>query len=166
MSPGKNNSNYSITAKLFHWGFVILVIYGVVKQVDDINQLEDNLFFKFEIIFALIFLILLVIRFIYMKTTQKSSLPPETSKTQKFVAKVIQNGMYILMALTVMSGLFIGFLFWLEIKSGILINITVAIHEFIINLLYWFIGIHILAATYHRLKKDGVWTSMVPFFRE
>ena len=31
-------------AKLFHWFFVILFLYGVAKQVDDINQLEDIVF--------------------------------------------------------------------------------------------------------------------------
>ena len=55
MSLDKNNSHYTKLAKLFHWGFVILFIYGVSKQVDDVNQLEDSLFFRFEIIFALLF---------------------------------------------------------------------------------------------------------------
>ena len=56
MSLDKNNSQYSKIAKLFHWGFVLLFVYGVAKQVDDINQLEDQAFFRFEIIFAVIFL--------------------------------------------------------------------------------------------------------------
>ena len=53
-----------------------------------------------------------------------------------------------------------------DFKNDLFIEIVISIHEFIVNLLYWFIGIHILAATYHRLKKDGVWSSMVPFFKE
>jgi cytochrome b561 len=40
------------------------------------------------------------------------------------------------------------------------------IHSFVVNALYWLIGIHIVAAIYHRLKKDGVWSSMVPFLKE
>ena len=83
MSLDKNNSQYSKIAKLFHWGFVLLFVYGVAKQVDDINQLEDTAFFRFEIIFAVIFLFLLLIRLIYMKTTQKTSLPEDTPKAQK-----------------------------------------------------------------------------------
>ena len=166
MSLDKNNLQYSKIAKLFHWGFVLLFVYGVTKQVDDINQLEDKAFFKFEIIFALVFLFLLIIRFIYMKTTQKTSLPEDTPRVQKISAKIVHNGMYALLAGTVLSGLLIGFLFWLELKDGILIDIIIIFHELNINLLYWFIGIHILAATYHRLKKDGVWSSMVPFFKE
>ena len=166
MSLDKNNSQYSKIAKLFHWGFILLFVYGVAKQVDDINQLEDQAFFRFEIIFAIIFLFLLLIRFIYMKKTQKTSLPEDTPKTQKIIAKIVHNGMYAFLAGTVLSGLFIGFLYWLELKDGILIDIIIIFHELNINLLYWFIAIHILAATYHRLKKDGVWSSMVPFLRE
>ena len=166
MSLDKNNSQYNKIAKLFHWGFVLLFIYGVVKQVDDINQLEDIVFFKFEIIFALIFLFLLLMRLIYMKKTQKTSLPKDTPKVQKIAAKVVHNGMYIFLDGTVLSGLLIGFLFWLGIKKGFLIDFIVTIHELVIHLLYLFIVIHIIAAMYHRLKRDGVWSSMVPFFKE
>ena len=163
MSLDKNNSQYSKIAKLFHWGFVFLFVYGVAKQVDDINQLEDTAFFRFEIIFAVIFLFLLLIRLIYMKTTQKTSLPEDTPKAQKLAAKIVHNGMYALLIGTVLSGLLIGFLFWIELKDGIIIDIVILLHELNINLLYWLIGIHILAATYHRLKRDGVWTQWCLF---
>ena len=152
MSLDKNNSGYSKIAKLFHWGFVLLFVYGVAKQVDDINQLEDVAFLRFEIIFALIFLFLLIARLIYMKTTQKTSLPEDTTKIQKMSAKIVHNGMYALLAGTVLSGLLIGFLFWLEIKDGVIIDTIIIFHELNINF-YWFISIHIVAATYHRLKE-------------
>ena len=166
MSLDKSYSHYSKLAKIFHWGFVVLFVYGVAKQVDNINQLENIFFFRFEMIFATIFFILLIIRFIYMKTTQKTSLPKDTSQKQKIAAKIVHNGMYILLALTVLSGIFIGVLFWLGLKNSNLIDIIIYFHEIVINILYLFIGIHILAATYHRLKKDGVWSSMVPFLKE
>ena len=165
MSLYKNNSHYSNLAKLFHWGFVVLFVYSVAKQVDDINQ-RGNAVFRFEIIFSLLFLFLLLIRLIYMKKTQKTSIPENTPRIQKIAAKIIHNGMYGLLACTVLSGLFIGILFWFEIKKGLLIEISIFVHETIINFLYCFIVIHIIAATYHRLKKDGVWSSMVPFLRE
>ena len=75
MSLEKNKSYYSKFAKLLHWGFVILFVYGLAKQVDNINQLDAIAFFRFEIYFAIIFLFLLSIRFIYMKKTQRSSIP-------------------------------------------------------------------------------------------
>ena len=74
--------------------------------------------------------------------------------------------MYALLISTVLSGLLIGFLFWIELKDAIITDIVIIFHELNITLLYWLIGIHILAATYHRLKKDGVWSSMVPFLKE
>ena len=88
-----------------------------------------------------------------MKTTQKTSLPEDTPKAQKLAAKIIHNGMYALLIGTVLSGLLIGFLFWIELKDQIIMDFVIIFHELNINLLYWFIGIHILAATYHRLKR-------------
>lgn len=161
-----NKNNYSKLAKLFHWGFVILFVYGVVKQVDDITQLNDKFFLAFEILFAIIFLTLLVIRFFYMQKTQKSSLPQDTSKAQKIAAKIVHYGMYFLLALTALSGILIGYLYSLEIIEKNIINLVISIHELVINLLYLFITFHIIAALYHRVKNDGVWDSMVPFLKE
>ena len=50
-----------------------------------------------------------------------------------------------------------GLLFWVELKDGILIKIVIETHELAVSNIYWLIGIHIVGATYHRLKKDGVW---------
>ena len=54
---------YSALALLCHWGFAALFIYGVIKQVDDVGQLADADFLRFEMVFAIIFLILLAGRF-------------------------------------------------------------------------------------------------------
>ena len=166
MSNKVNNKKYSFIAKFWHWGFVLLFIYGVAKQVDDIEQLEDRFFFQFEIVFALLFLLLLVIRFLYMSKTQETSLPDDTPKSQKIAARIVHLGMYITLTGTAITGLLIGFFYWLGFKEGLIIDLLTGLHSFIVNALYWLIGIHIVAAIYHRLKKDGVWSSMVPFFRE
>ena len=166
MSNKLDKKKYSFFAKFWHWSFVLLFVYGVAKQVDDIKQLEDKFFFQFEIIFALLFLFLLVIRFVYMNKTQETSLPDDTSKFQKIAARTVHLGMYITLAGTAVTGLLIGLFYWLDFKDGLLIDLLTAIHSFVVNALYWLIGIHIIAAVYHRLKKDGVWSSMVPFFRE
>ena len=157
---------FSYFAKLMHWGFVLLFIYAVLKQIESINQLEDGSLLRFEVVFAIVFLLLLAIRFFYMKKTQQSSLPEQTPEPQKLAAKIVHTGMYICLAAIPLSGLMIGLLFWLELKDGMLINIVIEAHEFAVSIIYWLIGIHILAATYHRLKKDGVWSSMVPLWKE
>lgn len=157
---------FSSAAKLMHWGFVLLFIYALLKQIDELNQLEDKALLQFEVIFATVFVLLLLIRFIYMKTTQKSSLPDSTPKSQLLAARVVHYGMYACLALIPLTGLLIGLLFWLGFEDGFLINTVVEVHEFSVSVIYWLIGLHILAAIFHRLKNDGVWSSMVPFLKE
>ncbi|MDC1054750.1 cytochrome b/b6 domain-containing protein [Alphaproteobacteria bacterium] len=166
MTKQNEKKQYSFLAKFWHWAFVLLFIYGVAKQVDEIEQLEDKFFFQFEIVFALLFLFLLIIRFVYMNKTQETSLPDDTSKFQKITARSVHLGMYTTLAGTAITGLLIGLFYWLGFKDGLLINLLTAFHSFVVNALYWLIGIHIVAAIYHRLKKDGVWSSMVPFLKE
>ena len=161
-----SNPKFSSIAKLMHWGFVLLFIYALLKQIDELNQLEDVALLRFEVIFAGVFVLLLLIRFVYMKTTQKSSLPDSTPKSQVLAAKFVHSGMYICLALIPLTGLLIGLLFWLGLKDGFLIDIAVAAHEFAVSVIYWLISLHILAAIYHRLKRDRVWSSMVPFLKE
>ena len=162
----ESKSNFSSIAKFMHWGFVLLFIYGLLKQIDELNQLEDKALLQFEVIFATVFVLLLLIRFIYMKTTQKSSLPDSTPKSQLLAARVVHYGMYACLALIPLTGLLIGLLFWLGFEDGFLINTVVEVHEFSVSIIYWLIGLHILAAIFHRLKNDGVWSSMVPFLKE
>tara|TARA_B100001027_G_scaffold91056_1_gene62505 strand:+ start:364 stop:864 length:501 start_codon:yes stop_codon:yes gene_type:complete len=158
--------DYSYIAKFFHWGFVILFIYGLIKQVQDIEQLENPSLLRFEVLFASVFVILLLVRFIYMKRTQKTSLPENTPKLQKIAAKTVHYGMYITLAAIPLSGMLIGLLFWIGLQDGLIIDSVVTIHEISIDLIYILIGIHISAALFHRIKRDGVWSSMVPFLKE
>ena len=160
------HSKYSSFAKLMHWGFVLLFVYGLLKQIDSLNQLEDSSLLKFEVVFASVFLFLLLIRFVYMKTTQQSSLPESTPKPQIMAAKIVHSAMYTCLALIPFTGLLIGLLFWLGLKDGLLINLVVGAHELSVSIIYWLIGLHVLAAIYHRLKNDGVWSSMVPLWKE
>ena len=154
--------SYTLTAKIFHWSFVILFAYGISKQIDNINQLEDLALLKFEIAFALLFILFLVARFFYMTRTQKSSLPPDTPGAQKALAKAVHYGMYIGMISVGFSGLVIGSLYWLGLKSGIIIETLIVWHEVSVSIMYWLVGLHLIGAIYHRFKNDGVWQSMVP----
>ena len=43
MQKQDSKQKYSFLAKFFHWGFVFLFGYGIFKQVDDIEQLENFL---------------------------------------------------------------------------------------------------------------------------
>ena len=157
---------YSDLAKVFHWGFVALFAYGIAKQVDDISQLEDFALLRFELIFATIMILLLAIRFLYMAKTQTSSLPKETSAFQRLAAKLVHLGMYVLLATIAVSGILIGGIYWIGMKDGLLIEGIIAVHELAVTASYWLIGVHVAAALFHRLKQDGVWSSMVPIWKE
>ena len=157
---------YSKLAKVFHWGFVVLFAYGIAKQVDDISQLEDFALLRFELIFATIMILLLAIRFLYMIKTQTSSLPEETSEFQRLAAKLVHLGMYLSLATIAVSGILIGGIYWIGLKDGLLIDGTIAVHELGVTASYWLIGVHVAAAVFHRLKQDGVWSSMVPIWKE
>ena len=159
------NAGFSAVAKVFHWSFVIIFAYGISKQIEDINQLEDLALLKFEITFALLFILFLVARFVYMKRTQKSSLPPDTSAVQKVVAKAVHYGMYVGMISIALSGLLIGCLYWFSLKSGIIIETIIGWHELSVSIVYWLVGLHLMGAIFHRFKNDGVWDSMVPFLK-
>ena len=60
----------------------------------------------------------------------------------------------------------IGGLYSAEIKVGLLMDIALALHEFFV----WCSGVlitgHVIAALYHRMQGDGIWSSMVPLWRE
>ena len=160
------HKGYSTIAKLFHWGFVALFAYGIAKQVDDISQLEDFALLRFELIFATIFLTMLALRFLYMSRAQSSSLPTETSTLQKLAAKLAHLGMYASLAAIAITGILISVFYWISIKNGLFVQGLVTLHEFAVTLSYWLIGLHVVAAIYHRFKGDGVWDSMVPVWKE
>ena len=162
----RTNETYSLLAKSLHWCFIILFAYGIFKQIEDINELEDSSLLRFEILFAAVFLLFLLFRFFYMTITQKSSLPAKTSRFHKVTAKVVHILMYLNLAGIAVSGLLIGYLYWLDYKEGLLITFMIWTHESFVSVIYWLISIHVLAAIYHRLRNDGVWSSMVPFWKE
>ena len=111
-------------------------------------------------------ILLLAIRFLYMAKTQTSSLPEETSTFQRLAAKLVHLGMYLSLATIAVSGILIGGIYWIGMKDGLLIEGIIAVHELAVTASYWLIGVHVAAAVFHRLKQDGVWSSMVPIWKE
>ncbi len=114
MSFADGNSTkpkHSFLAKFFHWSFILFFAYGILKQVSDINQLEDSLFLKSEIMFAVVFLFFLAFRFLYMTTTQKTSLPTSIRETKIVMARLVHRSIYVSLSSIAFSGLLIGYFF-------------------------------------------------------
>ena len=154
-------------AKVIHWGFILLYAYGLLKQLNDVSQLEDSDLLTFEVAFASLFLLVVLLRYFYMRrfeTFQGARKP--VSLTHKRLAKAVHTSMYLCLALLPLSGLMIAALFALGIKEGTMQNLSLALHEFCASLSYFLISIHIAAAIYSRIKGEGIWTSMVPIWKE
>ena len=165
-SSSTPTSHYSLFAKLLHWGFVVLFAYGIATQINDAADLNYAVVFFDEILFASVFLLLLIIRFAYMRLTQKTALPDETPLIQKKAAYYVHLAMYVTLAGIALSGLLIGLVHVISGLEGMIAEAVIGIHEGRVSLIYWLIGLHIIAALYHRLRRDGVWSAMVPIWTE
>ena len=157
---------HSLLGKSLHWFFVLLFGYGVFKQIENKEQFNDLGLLRSEMFFAVDFLLFFMFQFIYMERRYKTALPSVTSKIQLVTAKFVHISMYFVLAGIAISGLGIGFLFWLGYKDGLLIEFIIWVHELLFSTILWLISIHILAAIYHRTQHDFVWSSMVPFLKE
>ncbi len=165
-NPHQEISSHSSVAKFMHWGFIGVFIYMLTKQVDEVEELEDVALLREEVILAVIFLALLLARFVYMRSTRPTALPDDTPKNMMLLAKAVHLGMYISLALIAITGLMIGALYGSGTKEGALLEAVLLAHE----ICFWtsmnLIFLHIAGAVYHRQLRDGVWNSMLPGWKE
>ena len=159
-------SPHGTLAKVFHWGFIGVFIYALSKQLDEVEELEDLALLQTEIAFAAVFLLILAIRFAYMRATRPTALPGNTPEQVLHMARSIHLAMYGCIGMIAVSGLMIGGLYWLGIKTGPAMGIALSMHEGFVNASYVLIILHIAAALYHRRQGDGIWQAMVPSWRE
>ena len=156
--------SHTSLAKFIHWTFTLLYAYGIFKQVEDLNELQDTSLLNFEIIFAVVFLILVLVRYSYMKDTPALlGAIDEIPKGHLFIAKTVHRLVYFSLIMLPITGLLIAGLF--NLKMGGL-EMAIAIHEFSAFLSYVVIGLHIGASLYSRFKGEGMWNSMVPVWQE
>ena len=162
----KGRVQHSLLGKSLHWFFVLLFGYGVFKQIENKEQLNDFEILISEMFFAVAFLLFIIFRFIYMKRRYKTALRSETSKIQLIAAKVVHTSMYLVLTGIAISGLAIGTFFWLGYKDGLLIGTIIWVLELLFSTILWLISIHILAAIFDQTQHDFAWSSMVPFLKE
>ena len=157
-------SSHTTLAKFIHWTFTLLYAYGIFKQVDDLNELEDVSLLNFEILFAIVFLIIVLMRYFYMKDTPTLlGAHDDVAKGHLFIAKTVHRLVYFSLIMLPTTGLLIAGLFNLGMGG---IEIAIAIHEFSAFLSYVVIGLHVGASVYSRLKGEGLWNAMVPVWKE
>ncbi len=161
------NKPHSTLAKFIHWTFIPLYAYGIFKQLDDLSQLENTGLLIFEVVFAAVFLIIVILRFSYMKRYETFTGAREPIHyVHVYAAKAVHLSMYLCLILLPLTGLVIAGLFVQGIKTGVLQDSVLVVHEFSALMSYYLIAIHVIAAIYARIKGDGVWSSMVPILKE
>lgn len=164
--PSSKIRAHGSVAKFIHWGFIGVYAFGISKQVDEVEELENFALLQEEIIIAIVFLMLLLARYLYMQSKGATVLPSDTPRNVLLLAKSVHIGMYVSMALIAISGLAIGGMFWAGIKEGAFFEAVLLGHEIVFWISVNLIGLHIAGAIFHRLKNDGIWSSMVPVWKE
>lgn len=160
---------HTSAAKFVHWAFVILYAYGIFKQVDDLSQLEDSGLLFFEVIFATVFLAIVIVRYLYMSRFETFLGAREpVPVAHKYLAKAVHSGMYLCLIMLPVTGLLIAGLYTQGYtnEEGLMLGSILGLHGLAADVSYLLIAIHVVAAVWSRIKGDGVWTSMVPILRE
>ncbi len=157
-------NSHTTLAKFIHWAFTLLYAYGIFKQVDDLSELEEASLLNFEILFATIFLIIVLIRYFYMKDTPALlGAHEDVPKGHLFIAKTVHRLMYFSLIMLPTTGLLIAGLFNLGMRG---VDVAIALHEFSAFLSYIVIALHVGASLYSRFKGEGMWNAMVPIWKE
>ncbi|MBT7460119.1 MAG: cytochrome b/b6 domain-containing protein [Euryarchaeota archaeon] len=166
--------SHTTTAKFIHWLFIVLYVYGIFKQVNQLEDLEDNQLLLLEIIFASIFLIIVILRYSYMrrfKTFLGAREPVHI--VHYYFARSVHKAMYACFILLPLTGLIIAGLYSQGYTENAtpdeeqtVMDLVLDIHGAVADLSYMLILLHIAAAIYSRLKGEGVWSSMVPILKE
>ena len=158
--------SYSLLAKYMHWAFIGIFAYAVINQVDEVEELENFTLLMKEVLFAIIFLSLLLFRFIYMRFARAAMPQLDMPESLILLARTVHLGMYASLALIAITGLIIGGLYYFGVKDGLVLDAILLSHE----IFFWtsvnLMGLHIAGAIYHRLQGDGVWSAMVPVLIE
>ena len=166
--------SHTLLARLIHWSFILLYVYGIFKQVNELDELEDTNLLLFEIVFATIFLVIVILRYSYMsrfKTFLGAREPVHI--VHYYFARTVHKAMYACFILLPLTGLMIAGLY----SQGYTVNATpdeeqtimdlvLDLHGAVADLSYMLIFLHIGAAIYSRIKGEGVWSSMVPILKE
>ena len=157
-------NSHTRLAKTIHWTFSILYAYGIFKQVEDLEELEDASLLNFEIFFAIVFLVIVMLRFFYMKDAKTLlGAHEEMHIGHLFIAKATHRLVYFSLIMLPTTGLLIAGI----LNAGLPgMAVAISLHELSAFLSYITIAIHVAASLYSRYKGEGVWNAMVPVWQE
>ena len=157
---------HSLAARIAHWGFLVVFAYALSKQLDEVEELEDAALLEAEMIFASVFLLLVIARFLFMRLTRPTVLGEDAPLHVRRLVRAVHLGLYLCLGGIAATGLAIGALYGADVKTGFALDAALVAHELFVISTYWLIALHVAGAVYHRRRRDGIWDAMVPFWRE
>ncbi len=162
-------TSHTLFARSIHWSFIVLYLYGLFKQIGELDELEDNGLLLFEILFATVFLVVVILRYSYMrrfKTFLGAREPIHI--VHYYFARSLHKAMYVVFILLPLSGLLIAGLYTkgYQNEDELLMEAALGLHSLAAQASILLILAHIAAAIYSRIKGEGVWSSMVPILKE
>lgn len=162
-------TSHTLFARSIHWSFIVLYLYGLFKQIGELDELEDNGLLLFEILFATVFLVVVILRYSYMrrfKTFLGAREPIHI--VHYYFARSLHKAMYVVFILLPLSGLLIAALYTkgYQNEDELLMEAALGLHSLAAQASILLILAHIAAAIYSRIKGEGVWSSMVPILKE
>ena len=161
--------SHTLLARLIHWSFIVLYLYGLSKQIGELDELEDNALLLFEILFATLFLVIVIVRYSYMRHFKTFLGAREPVHIVHYhLARSLHKAMYVVFILLPLSGLLIAALYTkgYQNEDELLMEAALGLHSLAARASAVLILAHIAAAVYSRIKGEGVWSSMVPILKE
>ena len=172
--------DYLKTQKIIHWMMAIIIMLdlNVAQKFGGQMELWDRLESRVDhaqagLIVAFLFLLRLFLRYRY----GAPALPAEMPRWQVISAKAGHYGLYVLMAMLIITGILSAtytaepvVVFGLlnlssEVQNDQMFNLIRGIHEFSTNAIIFLIIIHIVAALYHHFViKDRTTINMMKFW--
>lgn len=176
----KQESSYGVIDKILHWWVVLNLGATLIgaRGMADLPKAERVLEYGDHGISTTTLMIAMVLRVIWRVTHPAPQLPDHMSGLEKFGAKAVHWGLYILIFAMIGCGILLASTTDGDfIARGYNINYTsfglvpVTAHDMLLtlhNIIYWlivaFIAVHVLAALKHAVwDRDNVLGRMMPF---
>lgn len=164
MTPAETPSvkPHGFVTKGIHWLSLLMIGYGYMKGLDNVNQLSDPALFRFEVVFALALGVLFLFRLFWThKIVGATRLPQAAPKWEHMASRLVHYGLYGSVFTIVGSGLAIAYAYASPILGGLFTNGMIFLHEAALAVLPVLILTHISGAIWHKVvRRDGVLETM------
>jgi cytochrome b561 len=137
--------------------------YGYLTGVENISQLADPDLFVRELMFATCMGLAFLARYCWMRWVNgPTRLPASAPVWERGLSKLAHNGIYIGVALIVLSGLTIAYGYATPSLGRTFVFAATEFHEFALAATAILLLAHVGGALWHKLfRHDGIWESML-----